>query len=154
AASPQIVQAVLAGTTGPVPPTVAALAKGIAINGLAKKLLLGTILTGAIVAIGFGVGVPTTTTAGQKPDKAMPAKSGKNDAKDAKDAPVAKGKSGITVSGKVVDPDGKPVAGAKFSVSDDEVEEKIAPVGSDAEGRFRFEIVYPKTVRNPRQVIA
>src|SRR5262249_40935315 len=125
-ASSQIVQAALAVSAGRVPPSVAALAEGIAVNGVAKKLLVGLVLGAAMTAVGIGFGVPTTTTAGQKTDKALPANSNN---KDAKDTPVAKRDSSgkIAVSGKVVDPDGKPVAGARFAVSDDEVEEKIAP---------------------------
>src|SRR5207344_1025086 len=77
----------------------------------------------------------------------------KPDAKE-KSAAKAKPETTIKVSGRVVDPDGKPVAGAKFAIIADEVEERIPEVKSGADGKFRFEMSYPKEVRNPRQVVA
>jgi RNA polymerase sigma factor (sigma-70 family) len=142
----RIVQGVVASLDGVVPSSVASLANRV--HHVPIRTIFVGCLAASIVITCIALG-----QAGQTPNKAMPAKPG---IKDAKVAPVAKKESAntITVSGKVIDPDGKPVAGAKFVVSDDEVEEKIAPVRSDAEGKFRFEMVYPKTVRNPRQVIA
>jgi protocatechuate 3,4-dioxygenase beta subunit len=87
---------------------VAALAKGVAVNGFVNRLLLGVVVLAAAAAIGFGFGEPTTSTAGPPPEKAMPAK-----AAEKKDAPAAKPenkKQNRTITGKVIDPDGKPVA--------------------------------------------
>src|SRR5207253_9091276 len=61
---------------------------------------------------------------------------------------------GIPVSGRVLDPDGKPVAGAKFAIIDDEAGAAIPQLASDAEGRFAFELPRTREVRNPRQVVA
>ena len=112
ASPPRLVEAIRATLAGEVPPHVAALAKGVAVNGYLKTLLFGATVLAAAAAIGFGFGQPTTTTAGPPADKAMPAKDGK---KDEKAAPAAAGEEkSRTVTGKVVDPDGKPVAGAEI----------------------------------------
>ncbi|HKB05829.1 MAG TPA: sigma-70 family RNA polymerase sigma factor [Gemmataceae bacterium] len=151
ASPPRLVDAIRATAAGKVPPNVAALAEGVAVNGLLKKAFLGAVVLCAAVAIGFGVGVPQSTTAGQPPEKSMPAKG-----KDKKDAPPATpvAQNSIAVAGKVVDPDGKPVAGAKFAIIDDEIGAPVPKVATGADGRFAFEMAYPKGVRNPRQVVA
>src|SRR5262245_55858562 len=113
ASPPRLVEVIRAAVAGHVPPTVAALAEGVAVNGLVKKSLLGVVALAAVVVAGIGFGDPKTTTAGQQPEKAMPARS---EAKDSKDKPAGKVDEAKTrtVTGKVIDPDGKPVAGAEL----------------------------------------
>ena len=138
---------------GDVPPAVAALAEGVAVNGVLKKVLAGAVMLAAVAIIGIGVGEPRTTTAGPPPDKAMPAKPQKKE--EAPKPPVkADAEQTIKVAGRVLDPDGKPVAGAKFAVIADETEERIPPVTTGPDGRFTFELSRSKEVRNPRQVVA
>jgi RNA polymerase sigma factor (sigma-70 family) len=153
ASPPRLVDAIRAVTAGKVPPAVAALARGVAVNGVLKKVLAGAVMLSAAAIIGIGAGKPRTTTAGPPPEKAMPAKTQK---KEEAPKPPVRAESGqtIKVAGRVLDPDGKPVAGAKFAVIDDEVEEHILPVSTGADGKFTFEMSYPKTVRNPRQIVA
>ena len=116
ASSPRPAEAIRVAVAGNVAPPVAALAKGIAENGVLKKLMLGAVAVAAATALGFGIAEPRTTTAGQQPEKEMPAKAlAKTDAPAAK--PLAE--KTIAVSGKVIDPDSKP-ARAKFAVIDDE----------------------------------
>ncbi|HJZ94231.1 MAG TPA: sigma factor-like helix-turn-helix DNA-binding protein, partial [Gemmataceae bacterium] len=151
-ASPsRLVEAIRAMPAGKVSPAVAALAEGVAVNGVIRKALFGLLAAAATLGIGFGLGQPRSTTAGQQPEKAMPARSEKKDAPAARPAV----EQAITVHGKVVDPDGKPVAGAKFAVIDDEAGAPVPKVSSAPDGRFTFELSRPEgIVRNPRQVVA
>ena len=153
AAPPRLMDAIRAAAAGNVPPAVSALADGVAANGLLKKSLLGAVVLAAATAVGFGLGEPPSTTAGQRPEKTMPAK------KDAKAAPATKLEPAkpIAVRGKVLDPDGKPVAGATFTVIDDEDGTPVPDIKSGPDGRFAFQIPHPYPqgiVRNPRQVVA
>ena len=112
AAPPRLVEAIRAAVGGDVSPAVAALAEGAAVNGVIKKVGLGLVLAAGVAVLGFGIGEPRTTTAGP-PDKEMPAKPA---AKVAKEAPAGKPAADKTrtIAGKVLDPDGKPVAGAEI----------------------------------------
>jgi RNA polymerase sigma factor (sigma-70 family) len=150
ASPPRFVHAVRAGD---VPPAVAALAKGVAVNGVYKTVLAGALMFAAAAIIGFGIGAPRTSSAGPPPEKGTPAKPQTKE-ETPKPAVKPKATTAITVAGRVLDPDGKPVAGAKFAIIDDETEERIPPVTTGADGKFTFEMSYPKTVRNPRQVVA
>ena len=80
-------------------------------NGFVKKAALGLVLAAAAAVV--GIGEPRATTAGPAPDKEMPAKP---TAKAAKEPPADKPAEVTmrTVTGKVVDPEGKPVAGAEI----------------------------------------
>jgi hypothetical protein len=60
----------------------------------------------------------------------------------------------ITVTGKVLGPDGRPVAGATFAVIDDEDGAQVPQVKSGTDGRFTFGLRRPQGVRNPRQIVA
>jgi RNA polymerase sigma factor (sigma-70 family) len=151
ASPPRLIEAVRAAVAGKAPPAVAALAEGVAVNGLMHKIALGLILMAA-VSIGVGVGEPRTTTAGP-PDKAMPAKQAAKEPTDKPAAAPVKPKP-IPVTGRVLDPEGKPVAGAKFAVIDDEDGAPVPDLVSGADGRFAFQLPYPKGVRNPRPVVA
>src|SRR5829696_1929470 len=70
ASPPRLVEAIRAAVAGKVPPAVAALAEGVAVNGFIKKAALGLVLAAAVAVVGFGLGEPRATTAGQQPDKA------------------------------------------------------------------------------------
>jgi RNA polymerase sigma factor (sigma-70 family) len=107
ASPPGLVRAVLAAASGSPPAAVAMLAKGVAVNGLLNKVVLAlTALIGA-AAIGTGVGWAPLTIAGQQPDKAAktsPAPAAVTRSADDKDS--------LTYAGRVLGPDGKPVAQA------------------------------------------
>ncbi len=153
-ASPlKLIEAIRATVAGNIPPTVAVLAKGVAVNGILKKLLLATVLGVATAAIGFGLGEPGTSSAQPKPVNPVAAKSAK---RDEPHPPIDKAKreQSIPVNGVVRDPDGKPVAGAQFAVIADEIVEPIGDVKSNAEGKFAFPLSHPRMVQNPRQVVA
>ncbi|HKB04375.1 MAG TPA: sigma-70 family RNA polymerase sigma factor [Gemmataceae bacterium] len=112
-ASPsRLVEAIRAAVGGKAPPAVAALAEGAAVNGFIKNALLGVVALAAAAVVGLGLEEPRATTAGQQPEKAMPAKAAAKT-----DAPADKAEKKVedrTITGKVLDPDGKPVAGAEI----------------------------------------
>jgi RNA polymerase sigma factor (sigma-70 family) len=126
----------VAGISGHCPPAVAALVGGAAVK---KPLLLAVVA--ALALIGAGVGLAPRTAANPNPE--LPPLT-----REARPA------AGIPVTGRVLGPDGKPVAGATFAVIDDEDGSRVPQVASDAEGKFHFAIPYPTTVKNPRHVVA
>src|SRR5262245_2689430 len=97
ASSPRLVQAVLAAATGSAPAAVAALAKGVAVNGVLKYSVLALV---GLAALGVGLASVMPTSAGPLPGD---------------DKPKAAPPSDAVVSGRVLDPDGNPVAGARVA---------------------------------------
>jgi RNA polymerase sigma factor (sigma-70 family) len=151
ASSPRLIDALRAASAGTISPSVAALSKGVAANGIIKKALLGVALAAATAAIGIGVAQTTVTTAGQHKEKSATQK------KSVRPADNSERAKPIAVTGKVVDPDGKPVAGAKFVVIDDESGTPVPKIVTGEDGRFNFQIPHPYPegpVRNPRPVVA
>jgi RNA polymerase sigma factor (sigma-70 family) len=59
----------------------------------------------------------------------------------------------IAFRGRVVDPDGKPVAGAKVAFIADDKGAFVPQLSSDHEGQFTLRIPRPRTVINPRHVL-
>jgi hypothetical protein len=106
---PRLVQAVLAAVTGSPPAAVAALAKGVAVNGVVRKALVAGLLV-AVTALGMGVGSFALTAAGPRPDAPAPAPAATPDKK--REAPAARPEN--AVAGRVLAPDGKPLPGAKL----------------------------------------
>jgi len=112
ASPPHLVEAIRSAAAGNAPPAVAALAEGTAMNGVVKKAVLGILAIAAAAIIGFGLGEPRATTAGPEPEKVMPAKGG-----DKKVDPAGKPETKAedrTITGKVIDTDGKPVANVEI----------------------------------------
>src|SRR5262245_14087591 len=104
ASPPRLVQAVLAAASGSAPPAVAELVKGVAVNRVLNKAVLALAAVLAVVALGVGWGSLKSPAAGPPPDQGQ--------AQDGKPAPdVSKD---VTVSGRVLGPDGKPLPGAKL----------------------------------------
>ena len=102
---PRLVEAIRSAADGNVPPAVAALAQGVAVNGLFKKALLLAVAIVAAATIGVGVGEPRTSTAGPPAEKTPPAKSNAKAKKAPADRP-AKAEKMQTIAGKVLDPAG------------------------------------------------
>jgi len=117
---------------GHVSPSVAALADAVAAAGIVKRAILGIVLATATVVVGLGLGEPRLTTAGQGPGKEMPAKNAEKAPAPPVKPPSAS--QGPTVRGRVLSPDGKPLAGAKLHLIG---KEKPAELGtSGADGQF------------------
>jgi RNA polymerase sigma factor (sigma-70 family) len=150
-ASPsRLVEAIRAVAAGKVPPAVAALAEGGAVNGVIKKIGLGIILAVATAIVGLGIGEPRTTTAGPPPEKGMPAKAA---GKEGKDHPADKADKVVmrTITGKVLDPDSKPVAGAEMiNLRIDGSAEVMAKTGDDGTFKVTVPIKGPGSYLFPR----
>ena len=133
ASPPRLIQAVLASVSGRTPAAVAELAKGVAMNGILNKSVLAVLLLVGAAALGIGLGSVTPTAAGPLPDK-NPPKVAPKPPDAAKDT---------TVSGRVLDPDGKPVAGARLHLTPafgylHEAYSSAESVTTGPDGRFAF----------------
>ena len=129
--------AIGSAVAGQAPPAVAALADGADAGGVIKKLLAGMILAVATGAIGFGLGQPRATTAGPAQDKGMPAKGPRVDRPPARPKAELKAAeaNGPAVTGRVLAPDGKPLAGAELLLVGNG--QKAAELGTTgADGKF------------------
>jgi RNA polymerase sigma factor (sigma-70 family) len=133
ASPPRLVQSVLASASGQVPAAVAALARGVAGNGLVNKSVAALLVVAGAAALGLGLvsagfpadrpaQEPTTgqSAAAERPQEKMAAPAGERPAPGAK-AAEKRGQLGVgpasrTITGRVVGPDDKPVAGAKLFV--------------------------------------
>jgi RNA polymerase sigma factor (sigma-70 family) len=116
-ASPlRLAEKVLATATGTPPVAVAKLAEGVAVNGLSKKaLFLTLVLLAACVAGGGSAALPPPPPAADATAKQPVTKKADKPA-PAPDAPTVKGER--EVSGRVLSPDGKPVAGAAIVIAE------------------------------------
>jgi RNA polymerase sigma factor (sigma-70 family) len=143
ASPPRLVQSILANTSGNVPAAVGELARGVAVNGSYSKLVLA--LAAVVVgALGAGLGLLNPSTAGQPPAPA-PERAEKQPPKDTAAKPAPKE---ATLTGRVLDPDGKPLAGARLFVGRvDEVKsfagrvDELKEVGtSGVDGKFTVKV--------------
>jgi RNA polymerase sigma factor (sigma-70 family) len=111
ASPPRLVESVLAAATGSPPAAVAALAEGVAVNGVVNKSLPALAAVIGCAALGVGLGAFRSSAVGQpleKPATAAAAARGPAPSKQ----PAARAEP--TVAGRVLAPDGKPLAGAKL----------------------------------------
>jgi RNA polymerase sigma factor (sigma-70 family) len=115
AAPLRLIEAVLASVSGSPPAAVAALARGVTMNAFMNKAMsiVLALVTAGVFSIGIAaVRLPAASqTAGQTARKAAPAKLADDRPKDPR---PREDKRETTVSGRVLSPDGKPVAGAEL----------------------------------------
>jgi RNA polymerase sigma factor (sigma-70 family) len=142
ASPPHLVEAIRSAVAGDVPPPVAALAEGVAVNATLKKSLAVVVIVG-LATLGLGLSSMSPTSAGQQSPPPVPkeAKSEKKEATKAADAsPDLTGEKAF--AGRVLDPDGKPVAGAKLYTL--YYTPKVLPIPergtSDKDGGYRFTV--------------
>jgi RNA polymerase sigma factor (sigma-70 family) len=125
---PRLVEAILAAVSGHPPAAVAALVEGVAMNGVIKRAMLTAVGVVGIAALSIGVGSSTRTAAN----------AGNEQPPAAKAAPEVPKRT--AVSGRVLGPGGKPVAGAKLYLAVHTpgglATARRATSGED--GRFRF----------------
>jgi RNA polymerase sigma factor (sigma-70 family) len=133
AASTRMANAVLAAVRGNIPKAVADLSRAVAPSGTGMKLVcLATTLFGAAVLV---AGAVSPTAAGPPPDKPVPARA----APEASKEPAPE--EDVSFSGRVVDADGRPVAGVTVHViprhgQPDAFEPVTAPAATDRDGRY------------------
>jgi hypothetical protein len=138
------IAAVSGHSTALVSPQAAALAAGVKRNMLftKTKLVLGALVAASALTVGGASSIPgTQNPATNPPQAAVPAPTLPKQAAQA--APADKNTSSIQAyGGRVVDPDGKPVEGAKIYLLYYTPKPLAVPVRatSDRDGRFRFEV--------------
>jgi RNA polymerase sigma factor (sigma-70 family) len=150
ASSARLVASILATASGSAPATVAALVKGVAVNGLMNRFVL--LMLAGTTALGIGLGTSALIGAGQPPNQGPSTGAASPPAftADARPRPdvkarVADNKDAIAYSGRVVGPDGRPVAGAKLYLTlaygyphEPEPSPEYGTSGPD--GRFAFTV--------------
>jgi RNA polymerase sigma factor (sigma-70 family) len=156
ASSPRLVASILNSVAGPPPAAVAELTRGLAVNGLMNKCVLAVLLLMGFTLL--GIGWRSLTPAASQPPRATEQGAGERKA-DRKKSPGAEKAaapkdqgSNIQVSGRVLSPEGKPVAGARLFVPRLRRAEPVTPedvflaqVGTtDEKGQFQVEIAPPK----------
>jgi hypothetical protein len=135
ASSPRLVQAILATVSGTPPAAVAQLAKGISVNALVNRSIVGLGVLAAVL-LGVGMAALSLRADGQQTAKGPPAKG-----KDAAPTPHQKKD---TLSVRVLGPAGKPVAGAELLLVESEnTPKKLGVTGADG----RFSVPAPRTRR-------
>src|SRR5262245_39823174 len=139
ASPPRLVESVLAAASGKPPAAVAALAKGVAVNGVWKKTMAAALVLVGVAALGVGPGSMALPAAGPL---AQPAPAPDQDKPQAeKPKPDETGLT-FTYSGRVLAPDGKPVAGARVFICGLEpgVIRFVPRTTTGADGTFRFTV--------------
>jgi len=154
ASASSLVRAVLSATSGSPPVAVAALAKGVGVNGLMSKSLLLVLALVGTAALGSAVGLAARPVAGQQSDNAMAAKAPAQALAPVANRPPADDKDSLAYSGRVLGPDGKPVAGAKLFICDSAGKRPAPQPAADADGRFRFTLGPPPDGNPKRYVLA
>src|SRR5262245_37661782 len=136
ASPPRLVESILAAASGSTPAAVAELVKGVAMNGSFSKVVLALAAV-AVVALGVGMDSLGTTAAKQPQPPGFPGP-GEKDPPKAAAKPVAKE---VTATGRVLNPDGKPLAGAKLYMGRPEGSLELG--ASDADGKFKVKVPVP-----------
>jgi RNA polymerase sigma factor (sigma-70 family) len=141
ASPPRLVKSVLASASGSPPAAVSELAKGVAVNGSFSKVVLALVAV-AVVALGAGLGWLQMSAADQPAAKPAPAVAADEKAKDQpKDAGAKPAVKETTATGRVLDPDGKPLAGAKLYMG--RIEGPLELGASGADGKFKVKVPVP-----------
>jgi RNA polymerase sigma factor (sigma-70 family) len=153
-ASSCLVKTILSTVAGSPARPVAELARGVIVNAFMYRLVRATLAVAVITCLGIGVWSAWPAAGGQLPEKGKPATTGRADVKPKQPAE----EEGRTLSGRVVDPAGRPLAKATIVLVDQDANEKriqkeLATTGTD--GHFRC-IVPPgrKHQGDYRQLVA
>ena len=131
---PRLAESILATVAGTPATAVAALARGVAVNGIVNKIVLALVVMVGIAAL--GIGWRAALSAGQP---ALVAAAENRLARDVKPPVVEKE---LSVAGRVLDLDGKPVVEAVIVLATAKGEEKVVKdlAKTDTDGRFRCDV--------------
>ncbi len=144
-AAPRLAEGVLAAASGQASPAVATLARG---GGLARKALLVVLALSGAAVLGIGAWLPPTAAD-------PPAKSSMPAAAD-RPAPAPEAERALTFSGKVVEPDGKPVAGARvvaYSTFPEPGDTPIEVARTAGDGTFRCSLKPPEEAKSETRTL-
>jgi RNA polymerase sigma factor (sigma-70 family) len=135
AVPPRLSSSALATISGTVPQSVSKLARGAAMNGMARNKLCGLLVLFG-VAVGIALESARPTASGQAVGEALPPQTAAATSTSAAAAssPVD-ADEGKVLKGRVLDPDGKPVGGARLYLFRD-TSEPVDLGQSGADGRF------------------
>src|SRR5262249_37687704 len=128
-----------ATASGPPPAAVGELAKGVAVNGAFNKIALA-LATVVVVALGAGVGLLGTSAASQ-PEKPVAPVADEKAKEQPKAVPAPPAAKEVTATGRVLNPDGKPLAGAKLFMH--RVEGLLELGATGADGKFTVKAPVP-----------
>ncbi len=147
ASQPRVVEDVLAAIAGSPRGAVATLLKGVAVQVALKKSMIAALILLGVSALSFGAWFVMPTGATPPDDRAMPAKS---DAQQAvAERPALEPMT--NVSGQVLDPQGRPLGGARLMLVGRN--QKPQDLGtSDDDGRFTVKI--PRETEPRRFLVA
>jgi RNA polymerase sigma factor (sigma-70 family) len=152
---------------GVIPTPIAALAAGVirAMCLSKARIAIAVMFSACLLTAGVGVGAfralaanghesaPLAHWKASRPSTRSPAlSSSKSQSPDEADPSKIAGKDPIPFSGRVLDPDGKPVSDAKLYVLYGRSQALPAPAACDAEGRFQFSIARNDFVRAEEQM--
>jgi RNA polymerase sigma factor (sigma-70 family) len=134
ASPPRLVQAVLAAVSGSPPEAVAALAKGVLVNGLVNKSLPAALLL-VVALLGAAAGF-RQTAAGYPPPAAGRTP---REAKRGSAAPAPpEGRAARSVTGRILGPGGEAVKGSRVFLCPRHRDEVLAEAAVAADGTFRL----------------
>jgi RNA polymerase sigma factor (sigma-70 family) len=136
ASPPRLVESILAVASGSAPAAVAELVKGVVVNGSFSKVALALAAV-VVVALGVGMGSLGTTAANQPQPPGSPVPGEKDQPK----APAKPAAKEVTATGRVLNPDGKPLASAKLYMGRPEGPLELG--ASDADGKFNVKVPVP-----------
>ena len=126
ASSPRLLESILAAVDGAPSATVAALAKGVVMNGLLVRTKLALLGAVGVAVLGFGF-------------RSIPTEAGPQTPPPAEQHDTKQKIEGQVISGRVLGPNGKPVAGAAINTLDkgDYSKPVVRELGkTDAAGKF------------------
>jgi hypothetical protein len=133
-----LVEAVMTSALGSPPGAVAALARGVTVNGTNKSLMAAVLMVG-LSAVGFGLGSSSFTSATPMlSDRPMSSSPGRPKPPDPVGDEKQKPPATRTLTARVLSPDNKPVSGASLFLIE---RDSTQPLGMSAgDGRFTAEV--------------
>jgi RNA polymerase sigma factor (sigma-70 family) len=155
ASSPKLVESILAAVGGSPSAAVAAIAKGIAMNGFALKVKLLAFAAVAVAVASFGLASMQIEAGPQRPaavrSKQPPTKDEAKGNKPAAEQPPAKAAAALRIAGRVFDADsGRPIAKCRvipafgqFDIDVDQVTWQSQYIKEFSDGRFLYECDRP-----------
>jgi RNA polymerase sigma factor (sigma-70 family) len=144
ATAPRLADGVLTSAAGSPSAAVARLAEGVAVNGVGRAKLLALLALAAALAVGIGWGSGQPSVSGPPPEKGALSKPAEADGRASNAPNAADAEKEIALTGRVLDPNGKPLSGARLLVAGkEEMPTEVGVSGKDG----RFAVSFPRAGR-------